>query len=149
MCLPNNNWAPFIDLTCSSHHHIHICPTLNQLFHTLISDSWKFPSYTVIMVFSSKIKRVRKIAISDSMWHLVELSVNYSQEILGSHYCLYILSTWETSMYILTMKEEQLWYPKMPAWHFGNSILNTVYTALKMHYHSILSWQFAPAAALP
>ena len=54
-------------------------------------------------------------------------------------------------MYILTMKEEQLWYPKMVAWHFVNSILNTVntYTATMMHYHSILSWQFAPAATLP
>ena len=44
-------------------------------------------------------------------------------------------------MYILTMKEEQLWYLKMVAWHFVNSILNTVntYTAIMMHYHSILS----------
>ena len=83
------------------------------------------------------------------MWHLVAFSVNYSQEILGSHYCLYILSTWETSMYILTMKEEQLWYPKMVALHFGNSILKTVYTAIMTHYHSTLSWQFVPAATLP
>ena len=128
-----------------------LVPHSTSCFHTLILEvnSWKFQSYMVTVVYSSKLKCVRKIATSDSMWHLVAFPVNYGQEILESHYCLYILSTWETSMYILTIEEEQLWYPKMAAWHFGNSILKTVYNARMMHYHSILSWQFAPAATLP
>jgi hypothetical protein len=151
MSLPNNKWAPFIDWTCSSHHQIHTCPTVNQLFPHLNTGSGKLKISILYSDCGVQFKSLtfREITTSDNMWHLVAYSVDYSQEILGGHYCLYILSTWETSMYILTMKEEQPWYPNMVAWHNGNSILKTVYNAIMMYYHSILSWQFAPAATLP
>lgn len=148
---PNNKTAPIIDLTCSSNHHIHICPMFNQLLpHLNIrSGQLKMSILYIDCGVQFKTLTIRETATSDSMWHLVAFYVNYSQEILGGHYCLYIFSTWETSMYILTMKEEQLWYPKMVAWHFANPILKTVCTAILMYYHSILSWQFDPAATLP
>jgi hypothetical protein len=100
-------------MTCSSNHQIHICSTVNQMFPHLNIRSDKLKISILYSDCSVQFKSLtfREIATSDSIQHLVAFSVNCSQEIPGGHYCLYILSTWETTMYFLTMKEGQLWYP--------------------------------------